>query len=662
MEHSVHLQDIREEEDIVRDVELGLELDLELNKNRVIVEGELLDEAAFSSSFSSNDDDDVEGEEVDVDNSEVENLLSPLSGLDLGDEDILQESALNNSTMADLSKALEIPTTPILQDMESAFSEYSVHDEVSGFLPASPIVGNGPTINNSINNNNTKQRSHSHSITNNMTYHFNNAIMNSITNNNNTHASTNTSGNNVVLSPKSSHSFGNNIVTAPKRLNSFLKRGVSTDNLYQESPAFSKESSLLEAFGIETSTTESRRNSAHRLRINSMSGNNLMSGRKSSRNSISTSSPISNTGQFEESLLYHQRSRKNSTISMTNHHHPQNSIGLNVKRSFSKLVNSTGSLKRAISSASLNSKGHTSGRGDTNEKPINYGGSNGISSSGINNLSSPSFHDYNVQANATSSVTRLAQVDANNKVGHINSNNIKANARRRGTTINADIRSGMFKLHLSRDNSALNDHSTSSDIDSISSRNYTYSLSDGNSHLSETNRARYGDCNEVYINEVEQYGNISDEYDGKSSRLDTLSSPDDLDNNEEFVVDIDKLTRLIPVITVTDRIGSKNSTPVLEQTNLMNAQVDIKKRSRQNSNASSSLSSTNGNRMALAEYIKVMIQQQNLEDERLDYLEKNFKECGWCSEEELLNIRKKRVMINKKWASRISHYQSKLEA
>lgn len=664
MEH-IHLQDIREEED-VRDVEL--------NKN--VVEEELHE---MSSSSQEQDDDDDDYDEDDTNNAStmVEELLSPLNGLDLEDNDILHNKH-NSTTIHDLSKALEIPTTPILQDMESAFSEYSVHDEMSVFLPGSPVCNNNNNTNNGSgvgngNNNVTKLRSNSHSLANNMTYHFNNAIMNSVS-----HTKNNSNGNNsILLSPNTSYTPGNTPNLSQKgRLTGFLKRGISTDNLNQESTSHNRDSSvLLDAFGIgidtTPTTTESRRNSLQRFRLSSMTGNNnnsgsghnnlMAGGRKSSRNSVSTSSPISNTGQFEDSILYYQKSRKNSIIS-NSQQQSQNSLGLNVKRSFSKLVSTTGSLKRAISSASLNNRANSSNYNNIHgEKGLpNYGSSGILNGSGIN-ISTTISNDTSGTGNAPP-MARLHQGETNNTTVH--DNNGKSKTRKRGTTINVDSRSSIFKLNISRDNSVLHDHSMTSDGDSSSSANYIYSLNSNlstkdNRYLSETrNKKLHENYDEIYNNEEED--DYYDDHDKSDERL--FSSTDDLDDNEEFVVDIDKLTRDIPVITVTDKIGSKNSTPVLEQTNLMNAQVDIKKRSRQNSNASSSLSNNSANRMGLAEYIKVMIRQQNLEDERLDYLEKNFRECGWCSHEELQSIRQKRIMINRKWASRISHYQSKLEA
>lgn len=73
-----------------------------------------------------------------------------------------------------------------------------------------------------------------------------------------------------------------------------------------------------------------------------------------------------------------------------------------------------------------------------------------------------------------------------------------------------------------------------------------------------------------------------------------------------------------------------------------------------------SLSSSNSNSSSLKEYIDVLLKQQREEDRKLELVEQKFVTSGWCSQEELTNLKTKRMLINEQWAEKISFYQDKL--
>ncbi|SJM87606.1 uncharacterized protein ZBIST_3795 [Zygosaccharomyces bailii] len=139
-------------------------------------------------------------------------------------------------------------------------------------------------------------------------------------------------------------------------------------------------------------------------------------------------------------------------------------------------------------------------------------------------------------------------------------------------------------------------------------------------------------------------------------------------NRSDVTVDLDKLTMTVPVITVTDDPNSKNCTPIQMQSNLSldevftrnDAGAKVGRASNTNDNAAK-----NGKKpemMSLTDYIRVLVKQQQVEDERMAILEKSFRDSGWCSGYDLKNLRHKRVVISKKWAERISFYQSRLDS
>lgn len=137
----------------------------------------------------------------------------------------------------------------------------------------------------------------------------------------------------------------------------------------------------------------------------------------------------------------------------------------------------------------------------------------------------------------------------------------------------------------------------------------------------------------------------------------TTHSNDDADLDEQdFIIadaDMEALAKKLPIITITEKFGANNTTPLQQQSNVWyyKASFDEWKQTtnKKPSNAS------------LKRYIDTLIEQQTIEDARFQVLEQNFKDSGWVSNQELGYLRQKRVIINRQWAERISFYQNKLE-
>lgn len=521
-------------------------------------------------------------------------LMTPTESIHEAQE--ILESRDADITMADLSKALEIPTTPVVE-IESVFADsplllhavdttpiaHGGSDIGLGFLPASPVVQK------------LRSNSYSASINNNMTYHFNATILSNVADTTNTGTTASMGANSPnpnLLSPRSlGSSFKKHVVQRGASVDA-VSLDLHTREYTAESPGY---------FDIGDSKRNSLQKFRSSLNIATAHSSSKLLQRRNSRASISASSPMSNLGYFEDYNHNYTRSRKGSIASATTTVTQRNtSLGSNVRRSLSKIASTTGTIKRAFSSASLNAN---------NAKTANPEG----------NSNDNGFHET-----MSHSFSRMSQNSGRNSV--------------------ADVRNGMFNLHISRENSAYLEPNTISD-DELSNSSSTFTnkmlLEDGYSLQNSTPVENWSNTGFVGIKSQGNYR-------------------EDRGEDDKFLVDIDKLTTEVPVISVTDRLGSKNSTPLIEQSSIVNAEVKCKGRNRNNSNASS-LASGSTQKMGLDEYIKVLIGQQNLEDERLEYLEKRFKECGWCSEEELQTIRRKRVMINRKWANKISRYQNKLE-
>ncbi|KAL6950913.1 hypothetical protein ACO0QE_000195 [Hanseniaspora vineae] len=65
-------------------------------------------------------------------------------------------------------------------------------------------------------------------------------------------------------------------------------------------------------------------------------------------------------------------------------------------------------------------------------------------------------------------------------------------------------------------------------------------------------------------------------------------------------------------------------------------------------------------KMSLKEYIALLSELQRVEDSNFNALEQSFINNGWTSKQEILALKQKRMLVNKRWAERISFYQSKL--
>ncbi|QLQ81632.1 hypothetical protein HG537_0F03930 [Torulaspora globosa] len=141
----------------------------------------------------------------------------------------------------------------------------------------------------------------------------------------------------------------------------------------------------------------------------------------------------------------------------------------------------------------------------------------------------------------------------------------------------------------------------------------------------------------------------------------------DKDQDVDVTVDLDKLTQSIPVITVTDKLNAKDYTSIQLQSNIILDEVYKGKNYKDDKRYIGGTrdkhdESKRPEMMTLSEYTSILMRQQQIEDERLALVEKNFRDSGWCSNDDLMNLKQKRIMISKKWAERISFYQNKLDS
>lgn len=142
-----------------------------------------------------------------------------------------------------------------------------------------------------------------------------------------------------------------------------------------------------------------------------------------------------------------------------------------------------------------------------------------------------------------------------------------------------------------------------------------------------------------------------------NTRNKQLIDTDDQDLDEEDLIitdaDMEALSKKLPTITITEKFGANNTTPLQQQSNVWCYKTSFddwkNATNKKPSNAS------------LRKYIDILIEQQTLEDARFQALEQNFKQSGWVSSQEIGYLRQKRVVINRQWAERISFYQNKLE-
>ncbi|EDO19633.1 hypothetical protein Kpol_1018p173 [Vanderwaltozyma polyspora DSM 70294] len=125
---------------------------------------------------------------------------------------------------------------------------------------------------------------------------------------------------------------------------------------------------------------------------------------------------------------------------------------------------------------------------------------------------------------------------------------------------------------------------------------------------------------------------------------------------DEISVNLEKLTKTVPVISVTDDYNSQDLEDIKIQSNINLDEVYEDPEKKHPSDVSSPVKN-----VSLKEYINILIEQQKSEDKRLASLEKNFTDSGWCSASDLRLLRQKRIITNRRWDERIAFYKSKLD-
>ena len=151
-------------------------------------------------------------------------------------------------------------------------------------------------------------------------------------------------------------------------------------------------------------------------------------------------------------------------------------------------------------------------------------------------------------------------------------------------------------------------------------------------------------------------GNSNGNKTGKSQRDRETDESEDGDTDLDMIItdaDMEELSKKKPIITITEKFGANNTTPLQQQSN-----VWFYKASFDEWQSSTNKKPSNA---SLRKYINVLIEQQTLEDARFQTLEQKLQQSGWVSSQELGYLRQKRVVINRQWAERISFYQNKLE-
>ncbi|CDO92550.1 unnamed protein product [Kluyveromyces dobzhanskii CBS 2104] len=130
---------------------------------------------------------------------------------------------------------------------------------------------------------------------------------------------------------------------------------------------------------------------------------------------------------------------------------------------------------------------------------------------------------------------------------------------------------------------------------------------------------------------------------------------EDLDEEDLIITesDLEALSEKLPTITITEKFGANNTTPLQQQSNVWCYKTSFDEWKNATNKKPSDAS--------LRKYIDILIEQQMVEDTRFQALEQNFKQSGWVSSQEIGYLRQKRVIINRQWAERISFYQNKLE-
>lgn len=285
------------------------------------------------------------------------------------------------------------------------------------------------------------------------------------------------------------------------------------------------------------------------------------------------------------------------------------SIGSRVRKGFSRIMSSSGSVRRVTSSASLLDSNATK---DMSSSPATDEGTK-YEIGGTSSVDDSSRRSSPLESRRLENVSSGTPVSASTFLSPVTSKGLYL----------ADQRAGLVATGVDYTNPSGSDKETS----------------------------------------VENSGRSKREA-GSPVEASEESNSNDEDINDDVTVDLDKLTQSIPVITVTDNRNSKDG---LEGQS--NISLDDVYRGKNFKNYRQYIGSTREKdgdskkpeMMTLREYIEILVKQQRIEDERLALLEKNFKDSGWCSKQEMASLKQKRIVISKKWAERISFYQNKLD-
>lgn len=355
-------------------------------------------------------------------------------------------------------------------------------------------------------------------------------------------------------------------------------------------------------------------------------------------------------GAYEDSpdgeLRYVTQLNRNSRAASRN-----SSIGSRVKRSFSRIISSGNSVKRAVSSSST--RGTFSQQEDEQEiqqsNPVILASSPLFTSSSNTNIS--------IYQNETS----------NDLSGDVNANSSKSSPiRGKGKEIVTNVTPVSTSTMMSPVASQLMQISDSVDRNQETACKgstmdyFNLSENDINNKVAKNKIDSDKGKSLPLVSEIRRNASVRN----KNNRKKLYLGNESIEN--DFTIDLDKLTQSIPVITVTDNIGSRDCTPIQIQSNISLDEVYTGKNKINSKQAFNGTDTSNENKkpemMTLRDYINVLMRQQQVEDERLAILENSFEDCGWCSKEDLMNIKQKRIIISKKWAERISFYQNKLDS
>lgn len=336
------------------------------------------------------------------------------------------------------------------------------------------------------------------------------------------------------------------------------------------------------------------------------------------------------------------------------------SIGSRVKRSFSRIISSGNSVKRAVSSSSI--KGTLSQQEQEEEQEQEQ-----IQQSNPGMLASSPLFTSSSNTNGSSYHNESLNADVNTNDNSNSSKSSPIRERGKGKEIVNNVTPVSTSTMMSPAASQLMQMSDSVDKNQGPSCNgstmdyFNLSQNDINSNVAKNKIDADRGKPLPLVSEIRRNTSVRNKNNRKKLYLGNAS------NENDVTIDLDKLTQSIPVITVTDNIGSRDCTPIQTQSNISLDEVYAGKNkisSKQQNFNGADINNENKKpeMMTLREYINVLMRQQQVEDERLAILENSFDDCGWCSREDLMNIKQKRIIISKKWAERISFYQNKLDS